>query len=120
MLHDVINDVGRRVIDPTRLAYLGFVLNDDRRPTIDGWRRVTTRLYGCRSSVVVRIYDADDLAEELLVHLPKYLDRHHVELVRVRVVKVVDNLPQHLIAHLHLQREGIGVLVQPVSLTEVK
>jgi hypothetical protein len=71
---DVVHDVGRRVVDASRLADLGLLL--DHGP-------------------VAAPGQPDHLPQELLVDLPEHVHRQHRELVgTLRIVEAADDPPQ--------------------------
>ena len=78
MLHDIVHDVGGGVVNATRLPHLGLLFH--LGPVSRG--------------------EANDLAQELLVHLAKDICRQHGELVRaVGIVKLTNDVLEHLIVY---------------------
>ncbi len=99
VLDDVVHDVGRGVVHAASLAHLGFLL--DHRPAP---RR-----------------QADDLAQELLVHLAQDVRRQDGELVgAVRVVQAAEDVLQQLVIHGETEGQLIGRLGTALLGSEVE
>ena len=89
LLDDVIDDVGRRVVDAARLADLGLLL--DLR--------------------LVPVGQPDHLAQELLVDLAEDLGGQHGELVgAVGVVELADDLLERLVVDGQAEGQLVGRL----------
>ena len=78
VLHNVVNDIGRRVVHAACLFNLGLVFNDR----------------------AVAIGEADDLAEKLFIHLTENVGGEHGEFIRaVGIIQAADDIFQGLVVN---------------------
>src|SRR5215210_5635754 len=100
VLDDVVNDVGRGVVDASRLANLRLLL--DLGPVAAGGK-------------------TDHLPEELLVDLPQHINREHAELVgTLRVVQATDYPLEYPVVYVQRERQGVGLFLAVALAPEVE
>ena len=99
VLDDVVDDVGRRVVDAARLLDLGLVLDHG----------------------VVPGREADHLAQKLLVDLAEDVGRQDGELVgALGVVEALEDVLERLVVDGQAGREVSGASARPFSLWKWK
>src|SRR5215210_3021087 len=96
----VVDDVGRGVVDASRLANLRLLL--DLGPVAAGGK-------------------TDHLPEELLVDLPQHINREHAELVgTLRVVQATDYPLEYPVVYVQRERQGVGLFLAVALAPEVE
>lgn len=99
VFHDVVDDVGGRVVNAARFADFGLFLDPG----------------------LVAAGEADGLAEELLIDLAEDVGGEDGKLVgRVGVVEVLDDVLEHLVVERELGGEAVGGVVTALLLFEME
>ena len=99
MLDDVLDDVGRRVVNAAGLLDLGFLL--DLR--------------------VVALGEPDDLAEKLFVDAAEDVGAEHRELVgAVGIVKILENFLERLVVYIEPERQTVRLFGAVILFPKVK